>query len=76
LIEELDFSEEACIERYVISPNFDEDRKRRIHLDGLPCDDIVVCTLNSYGYINANWDICETVVSSHDYDDMINTYKH
>lgn len=59
-MEELDFSEEACIERYVTFACFDEDTETMIHIDGLGCDDPLKYALNTYGSINADWTLYET----------------
>lgn len=59
-MEELDFSEEACIERYVTYAYFDEDAEGSLHIEGIGDDDSIIGGLYTYGRIAADWDIYET----------------
>ena len=59
-MEELDFSEEACIERYVTYAYFDEDAEDSLHIEGIGDDDPIFSGLHIYGRIAADWDIYET----------------
>lgn len=55
MVEELDFSEEACIERYVSYAYFD-DADEHLHIEGIEDDDPVISGLDTYGRITADWD--------------------
>ena len=59
-MEELDFSEEACIERYVTYAFFDEDATDSLHIEGIGDDDSIISGLYTYCRIAADWDIYET----------------
>jgi hypothetical protein len=59
-MEELDFSEEACIERFVNFTYFEEDTEDALHIDGIRDDDPIINGLHIYGRIAADWDIYES----------------
>lgn len=59
-MEELDFSEEACIERYVTYAYFDEDAEDSLHIEGIGDDAPIISVLYTYGRIAADWDIYES----------------
>lgn len=50
-MEELDFSEEACIERYVNFAYFDEDAEDYLHIEGIGDDDPIISGLRIYDRI-------------------------
>ncbi|MBI5847189.1 MAG: hypothetical protein HZB31_04445 [Nitrospirae bacterium] len=59
-MEELDFSEEACIERYVSYAYFNEDVEDHLHIEGIEADDRIISCLQTYGRIAADWVIYGT----------------
>ena len=59
-MEELDFSEEACIERYVSYAYFEEDVEDSLRIEGIGDDDAIISGFYTYGRIAAVRDIYET----------------
>jgi len=59
-VEQLDFSEEVCMERYCLSSYFNEDDKAAIHIDGVSYDDSLICDLTKYGSLMADGPVCKT----------------
>ena len=58
-MEELNFSEEASIERYVNFTCGDQSDERNWHIDGIEDDDPIINSLQTYGSIATDWVIYE-----------------
>lgn len=54
-MEQLDFSEEVCMERYCLSSFFCDDDSSAISINGISSDDYLVFRLNKHGSIAADW---------------------
>ena len=50
----LDFSEEACIKRYVTNAYFEEDTEDALHVEGIGDDDQIIKGRHIYGCIAAD----------------------
>lgn len=55
-MDQLNFSEEACIQRYVTFTHFDENGKDYLHIEGIEHDDPIISCLQRYGSIAVDWD--------------------
>ena len=74
-MEELDFSEEACIKRYVMFPYFDDDCENSVRIEGLSHDDRILYGLRNYGFIEADGEIYETARAEHENKHILNMYN-
>ena len=57
---ELDFSDEACLERYVEFTNCDEENGELFWMEDLAQDDPVIISLKQYKRVPVDWDLLET----------------
>ena len=57
---ELDFSEKACIERYVHYPYFDEENEDPYSVSNLYFEDKILNCIRQNGFIAADLDVFET----------------
>ena len=55
IVDELDFSEEACIQRYVTFAHFDENTEDFLHIEGIEDDEQIISYLQRYGRIAVDW---------------------
>ncbi|MFH1704187.1 MAG: hypothetical protein ABIB41_12330 [Nitrospirota bacterium] len=74
-MEELDFSEEACIKRYVMFPYFDDDCENSVRIEGLSHDDRLVYSICNFGFIEADMEIYEEARSDHEYKQISDIYN-
>ena len=74
-MEQLDFSEGACIKRYVLFPYFDEDHDDKIRIQGLFHDDRIVYGICNYGFIETDMEIYETARSDHEHRQIPDMYN-